>query len=337
MLDVAVAVGGTGLRPRSTRARSVRQIGAVLVPIAVLAVLGLRAGTGASQQALSELTPSELLAALGLGVLATTASAGRWCLVARAVGVSLPLGQATREVYRSTLLNSVLPAGVLGDVHRALAQRRHDGTNGMLAVALERVAGQVVIATAAVVVAAPAIGATVLRPIASSGTLVPAAPAAAGAVLAGGIAATLVAHRRRARLGQLVAQVLRPLRIVVLDTRRGPAVVLLSLIAFVSYLGLFALATRAAGIELRWVEVVPLLALCLLATAIPLNIGGWGPREAGCTAAFAALGVPPEQGLAVGVLYGVLSLVAALPGLAALVPARATANRGMRRLPTQAT
>jgi glycosyltransferase 2 family protein len=52
---------------------------------------------------------------------------------------------------------------------------------------------------------------------------------------------------------------------------------------------------------------------------LPLNIGGWGPREAVSTAAFGAVGFGATQGLSTAVVYGVLSLVACLPGVGVLL------------------
>ena len=59
--------------------------------------------------------------------------------------------------------------------------------------------------------------------------------------------------------------------------------------------------------------------LALLAMGLPLNIGGWGPREGVTAWAFGAAGLGAGTGLSVAVVYGVLSFVAALPGAVVLV------------------
>ena len=58
--------------------------------------------------------------------------------------------------------------------------------------------------------------------------------------------------------------------------------------------------------------------LVLLAAALP-NIGGWGPREGMTAWAFAAAGLGASLGVATAVVYGVMVLVASLPGAAVLV------------------
>ncbi|MFP5071675.1 lysylphosphatidylglycerol synthase domain-containing protein [Pseudonocardia nantongensis] len=129
----------------------------VLAAAAVLALLGGGLGTGAVLDALGAVGPGTVLAALGLGLLGTGAMAARWWLVARRIGAPLGTGAAVADLYRAQLLNAVLPAGVLGDVHRAARHAGAGGPAGLRAVVLERVSGQsVVVLTCAALAAAPA-------------------------------------------------------------------------------------------------------------------------------------------------------------------------------------
>ena len=61
------------------------------------------------------------------------------------------------------------------------------------------------------------------------------------------------------------------------------------------------------------------MVLALLAMALPLNVGGWGPREGVTAWAFGAAGLGAAQGLTVAVVYGVLAFAASLPGVGVLV------------------
>jgi hypothetical protein len=67
---------------------------------------------------------------------------------------------------------------------------------------------------------------------------------------------------------------------------------------------------------------VPLTALALLAMAVPVNVGGWGPREGVAAWAFGAAGLTATQGVATAVVYGALVLAWSLPGAAILVVLR---------------
>jgi hypothetical protein len=48
-------------------------------------------------------------------------------------------------------------------------------------------------------------------------------------------------------------------------------------------------------------------------------VGGWGPREGVTAWAFGAAGLGAQHGVATAVVYGVMVLVASLPGAAVLV------------------
>ena len=126
---------------------------------ATLAVLVWRLGTGPFLDGLRAVDGAALAAASGLAVLTTICCAWRWRIVARGLGVDLPLGTAVAAYYRSLFLNVVLPGGVLGDVHRGISHGRDtsDVGRGLRGVALERSAGQVVqvILTVAVLLVVP--------------------------------------------------------------------------------------------------------------------------------------------------------------------------------------
>ena len=66
--------------------------------------------------------------------------------------------------------------------------------------------------------------------------------------------------------------------------------------------------------------MLPLALLVMLAMVLP-SVAGWGPREGVTAWAFGAAGLGAERGVATAVVYGVMVLVASLPGAAVLVVA----------------
>ncbi len=114
--------------------------------VAILAVLVWRVGTGPFLEAVGMIDGRALAATAAIAVLTTVCCAWRWSLVARALGVGVPLRTAVAAYYRSQFLNTVLPGGVLGDVHRGIRHGREVGAagRGIRAVAWERSAGQLV-------------------------------------------------------------------------------------------------------------------------------------------------------------------------------------------------
>ncbi len=270
----------------------------------ILAVLLWRLGSGPFLDGVRLVDGRAAAAALGIGGLTTVCAAWRWSLVAGGLGLRLPLGAAVAACYRSVFLNATLPGGVVGDVHRAVRSGRDAGDvgRGVRAVVWERTAGQVVQLAVAVAVlfALPS-------PVRS------AMPVVAAVAVTAVLAALLLPRAGWARRAwsDARAAVLAP------DTRGRIA--LASAVAVAGHVALFLVAARAAGSAASLLSLVPLALLALLAMSVPMNVAGFGPREGVAAWAFGAAGLTAAQGLATGIAYGVLVLVASLPGAAVLL------------------
>jgi uncharacterized membrane protein YbhN (UPF0104 family) len=274
-----------------------------------------RVGTGPFLDGLRTVDGEALAAAAGLAVLTTVCCAWRWRIVARGLGVDLPLGAAVAAYYRSIFLNVALPGGVVGDVHRGISHGRDtsDVGRGLRAVAWERSAGQVVqvVITVAVLLVAPSPVRRVMPLVAFALVAV-----AAGVALAVRVRPA-VGGSRWARLRGAAA---RDVRDGLLARRAWPAVALASALVVAGHAATFLVAARTAGVTAPTSQMLPLALLVLLAAALP-NVGGWGPREGMTAWAFAAAGLGASHGVATAVAYGVMVLVASLPGAAVLVAA----------------
>lgn len=277
----------------------------LLVGAAILGALVWRLGTGPFLDGLRLVDAQALLAALSITFVTTVCCAWRWTLVARGLGVGLPLGSAVAAYYRSQFLNTTLPGGVLGDVHRGVRHGREarDLSAGLRAVAWERVAGQIVQVVLSMVVLL-----LVASPVRSSmpAVLIGCVVAAVGLVL-----------------------LWRALPDGWLPARTGwPGIVLASAVAVSGHVAAFLVAARTAGATGSLVQLLPLAVLVLLAMGLPLNVAGWGPREGVAAWAFSAAGLGASLGVATAVVYGVMALVASLPGALLLTaPRRSTELR----------
>lgn len=290
------------------RTRWARPFIGLLVLVAVAWWYPLEAFT----DALEAVNAPTVFAALGIGLVTTVTSAARWLVVARGMGLRLPWARAVSDYYRAIFLNAVLPVGVLGDVHRAVSHGRYAGDTprGVRAVVLERMAGQVVLA---------ATGAALLftLPTALLGTGLFTIAASLGVV---GLAVTavgvgwVVGRRRGTRWWRALAATVQDARAGLCTMVTGPGVLLSSVAALAGYVMLFLVAARAAGVIAPTLSLLPLAVLALVAMSVPANIGGWGPREAVTALAFGAAGLGSVVGVTVSVVYGLLALVAALPG-----------------------
>lgn len=279
------------------------------VGIAIVGALMWKLGTGGFVAGLRVLDARDLVAALGIGLATTVLCAWRWCLVARRLGLRLPLGKAVRDYYRALFLNAVLPAGVLGDVQRAVQHGKQEGNvgAGVRAVVLERMAGQavVIVAGVAVLLASPA------RDI--------------GLIIVGVVAVLALAYlvaRRSINTGSRWRRTIDDVRNGLLAKGAWPGVALLSALALAGHITLFLIAMKAAGATQSAEQLLPIVIVALLAMGLPLNVGGWGPREGVTALMFAAAGLGAAQGLTAAVAYGLLGLVASLPGALMLVRRR---------------
>jgi uncharacterized membrane protein YbhN (UPF0104 family) len=302
----------------TTNRRAAWRWARLAAPAATLAVLVWRLGTGPFLDGLRTVDGGAVAAAAGLGVLTTVCCAWRWRIVARGLGVDLPLGTAVAAYYRSLFLNVTLPGGVVGDVHRGISHGRDtsDVGRGLRAVAWERSAGQVVqiVLTVAVLLVMPS-------PVRA------AMPLVALALLAGMAGVALAARVRPAlarvggsRFSRLRSAAARDLRDGLLAGRAWPAIALASALAVAGHAATFLIAARTAGATAPPSRMLPLALLVMLAAALP-NVGGWGPREGVTAWAFAAAGLGASRGVATAVVYGVMVFAACLPGAAVLVAA----------------
>ncbi|WP_374969227.1 YbhN family protein [Terrabacter sp. BE26] len=309
-------------------------------PLGVLALAGVlawRVGPTAVAQAWRQVDAATfglaLAASVAVAGVSTVCVAWRWVLIARGLGLALTLPDAVAASYRAQFLNVTLPAGVAGDVHRAVTHGRAAGdvARGAYAVVCERAVGQAV--QVGLALAALAIVPSPLRWPAGPSVELPGAVggAVAGAVVVGlGMRACL--RRNRSRADAAPGDARYGLRRALLSPRVWPAAVVLSLVAVVGHVGTFLLAARAAGVAAVSVQLVPVAFVVLLAAAVPVSLAGWGPREGAAAWAFGVSGLGADRGLVVAAVYGALVMVASLPGAAVLLHARR--RRGCLPVPT---
>lgn len=293
----------------------------ILGAVAILAVLVWQLGSAAFLEGLGRIDTAGVLAALGVGFVTTLLSAGRWQIVATRLGLRLSLRTAVADYYRALFLNGVLPAGVLGDVHRAVQHGREAGDvpRGVRAVVLERTAGQVVLIASAVtvVLAWPGVVPDAFREVVTVAGVVVVLAAVAALVVGRVLGGRWIHSPSKWRRGFAVT--LADVRLGLLTRETWPAVGFLSIATLAGHLALFVVAARVAGVGASVGQLVPLMILALLAMGLPLNVGGFGPREGVCALLFGAAGLGAVQGVTVAVVYGVLTLVASLPGAGVLL------------------
>jgi uncharacterized membrane protein YbhN (UPF0104 family) len=296
----------------------------------ILGSLVWQLGAGPFLDGLRQVSAWSLVAATSITVLTTVCSAWRWRTVARGLGVGLPLRTTIAEYYRSQFLNSALPGGVVGDVHRGVRHGMDAGDvgRGLRAVAWERTAGQAVFVVLALVAL------LVLDSPVHPGVRWVVAVLVVG-VLCATLALRALPGRGPSRWARVVRAGRADVRVGLLDRRAWPVVLLTSVVVAAGHGATFLLAAWTTGSTASPARLWPLAMLVLLAMVIPLNVGGWGPREGVAAWAFAAAGLGAAQGVAAATAYGVMGFAATLPGALVLAVDRTHRSRTPRRSDTR--
>jgi uncharacterized membrane protein YbhN (UPF0104 family) len=299
----AEQVGTVLTRGRSPELRRAPAWVRPVVGAAILGALLARFGTDSVIRGVDATDGPLLATAVVLTAVATACCAWRWRAVAAALGAGIGLRSAYLSCFGAQFLNATLPGGVLGDAHRAVEHgRRTDGPGStgraVRSVFWERTLGLAV--QVVVTVAVVGLFSTGLRPAALT--------VAAGAVVVAVVLARWGRHDLIAILGRPAVAV---------------TVVAASLGVAACHTAVLLAAMAATGVDLPTTQTVALALAMLLGSTVPTSIAGWGPREGAAAWAFAAVGLPAADGLAVSVAYGVAALVATLPGALALLLTRA--------------
>jgi uncharacterized membrane protein YbhN (UPF0104 family) len=271
----------------------------------------------------AQLRVSWALLALAISVPQMALLAYRWQLTARRLGLDMTLGRALREYYLGCFINQILPGGWLGDASRAGRQARA-GSRGragpeakmgpsVRAVILERASGQIFMTAVAVI-------SLLTLPI-TFGTSRPAA-LLLGAI--GLVGALLVWAMVSGHLpgGSALATLGRDARTALFERDVVATQLVTSALVTSSYIGMYVVSARAVGVETPLATLVPLVAPVLFSMLIPVTVAGWGVREATAAGLWSAVGLTPEDGVAISAAYGLVVLVSTLPGAVVLLTSR---------------
>lgn len=285
----------------------------LLISLLILGFIAERFGAGVLEQ-LQQVDGRWLVAGLLITVAQVLLSAWRWRFTAAQLAVPLRPGVAVREYYLATLVNQILPGGVVGDAQRAWRHSHNTPRRGpaFQAVVIERFSGQLAMVALALVVWGywrPG-GALALPDAWFAGAV-----ALMGAIGAAFAALALITGWRP----HWLIDWWQALRCALLAPRVLPIQLIASILVAASYIGVYATCVLSLAPESSPATWLPLIPLVLFAMLIPASIAGWGLREGAAAVLWPLAGLPAAEGVSAAVLYGALSLVASTPGLIAVM------------------
>ncbi len=300
---------GSGMMSRALPTAAVKRLA---ISAFVLIAVALLLDPSAIMAEVQAFSLPWLLAGLALSVLQVLLCAWRWRLTAGLIGVPLRYRYAVAEYYLALFINQVLPGGVLGDAGRALRHAQQTAQQGSAwrAVIIERASGQLAVGllTLLALVSSPLWHAA-LGPSGYLWLLV----GVGSVALCVGLTAAFIPERLR--LPGWVRALWADIQRGLWQGRVWAWQLASSLMIVFSYALVMLCATRAIGVELPASMLLALAPPLLLSMLIPLSVAGWGLREGTAASVWAWVGLAPSQGVAVSLAYGVIVLLATLPGL----------------------
>ena len=259
---------------------------------------------------------SRLLLAVGLAAVLMAASAwphtARWRLIADTLHVHLDRLLALRATLISIFLLAVTPSTLAADGARAIALRGSgsDWTSSIHSVLVDRLLG---LATLLLVALAgiPLLLAQAppLRNVVGWPLFVAVIAAASGIAL---VARRLPHRWLRFRSVREWARLVQTLRTVLSDRRFLFGASLCSLFIMALSMTAFWLIAAAAGARADLATVLGIFPIVLLASVLPISVGGWGSRELGLVALYPYFGTQPPVAMAVSIAFGFATLIAGL-------------------------
>lgn len=236
----------------------------------------------------------------------------RWAHLARPLGFDLPTGSFVLRFFEGQFFSLCLPTSIGGDVVKAY--RLSDTAHGRLLAGCTVIADRLTgLAALGVLVGTTLLGRRLQLPLAATLAIgVVLVAAAAGLFMLGVSSLDRIirivpeGHRLRRFLSRLLPYKRRP-------TLMAHAV---GYSLFVQAGSVLAVALFARGMGLAvplsvWFYAVPLVSLAMV---LPISISGVGVREGGLAFLLSGFGVAPEQGVALGLLWFLATIVGGLLG-----------------------
>lgn len=286
----------------------------LLVALALLAFLFWEVDPQQAWQTITTATPWMVGAALLMQLLSQLTAAVRWKLIMDRLDFHHSLSFYIASYFKGALFNQVLPTSIGGDAYRIAEVHAHGAPlkEAFYAIFIDRIVGLV--------------GLLLLNVLAlwwAPADLLPAV------LLYGLISITLAAltgfalllwlHRftplYRWKPTRLFAELSERFYRVYRHPRDMAVQIGLSLLTHLfAMLAIFGLG-HAVGINQPIGIYLALTPPAILLTILPLSFAGWGVREGALIGLFMLVGAAQAQVLAMSVLYGMILIFAALPGV----------------------
>ncbi len=269
--------------------------------------------TGDASSALIAVSPEYLLTALLLQLASNTVAASRWYLIMSRIGFRQPYSFFLKSYFKGAFFNQGLPTSIGGDGLRILDCSRGKGAaeDSFYGVFIDRIiglAGLLLLNITALSMNRSLLPVNVYYPL---------------LIILSGLTAGLILlfYLRKFRffttgrylgfLGRLSQRYFQVYSSVTsISVQLG-----LSIITHLLSMTAFFMIGRGVGLDFSLQVYLVLVPPVILLTILPISLAGWGVREGAMVGFFLLIGADKSRVLTFSILYGLVALVASLPGL----------------------
>ena len=257
-----------------------------------------------------------LIPAIALQIVSTLVASYRWFLIMRTLNFGQSFFFYVGSYFKGTFFNQALPTSIGGDAVRILdaGTLGHGHKEAFYGVFIDRViglSGLMILNLIAISISPD------LRQLLPDGFQWVIILIASGGVI--GVVVLLLLRHLHWLTRHKITRVFHHISIRMNRVYRTPksAIVqtVLSLLIHLLTLSSVFLIARSLGLDLPFLTFLVLVPPALLLTIVPVSLAGWGVRESAMIWLFKTVNNEPTLILAMSMLYGLLLIVAALPGL----------------------
>jgi uncharacterized protein (TIRG00374 family) len=252
-------------------------------------------------------------------------AAARLSAIANIVSSAVLLTKAFRINWVGSFFSQALVTFVSGDVVRAMMLNRSCGItmrDSIGAITLDRIVGLLSSLVIVSLTAPWAVGLTSnetmrrsIVVLAVMGVLLVVGFAAAGYLARHPELVQIVrAKIRGSRIAYILLDVMSVARHLFNQRRQIPKILVTSFLIQIINVAIIFVLINGMGAEVSIWQCMLIVPTVMLISLLPFSVAGWGLRESAMATGFSLVHAPPASALAASLIYGILTLVLALPG-----------------------
>lgn len=287
----------------------------VIITVALLGYLSQKIDVAHVLDTIKGISRSSLILAFSLYVVQIVLAAYRLKYTLRLLGDQTSLLTTGRSVLAGAFLGQTPLSNFGGDMVRVWTIFR-DGVSlrtAASAVTIDRLFGFLALVLI-ILCALPPLWIHATEPALRTGIVAVLGLVALGVAIFIALQKLPARARKRFTIIDWIGQVSSEFHLMLFAIKPTSAILAMAITTHFTSLLIMYILFSEVGASVTLFEVLYLAPFPLLSSLLPISIGGWGVREGAMVAAFSLIAVPATKTLSVSIMFGIISLIVALPG-----------------------